>query len=196
YQSDLRPFAVNSFATGIGESRAGIGPMAIVELPDGSFLASGGPGRNQLFHLSREGGAAGTPLTTLPEPIYALAIDGQARLWAATGGGPLLQLNPSSGAVLGQFGDSVTQAIAVDPASGKIYVSSGGGIEIFNPATGRFSHFSDERVGSLAFAPDGSLWGARWPNRGAVLTFNNQGKATTVARFDSPIDSLAFGRTG
>ena len=196
YQTVLRPFTVNAFATGIGESRAGIGPMAIVELPDGSFLASGGSGRNQLFHLTREGGTAGNPLATLSQPIFALAMDSLGRLWAATGGGPLLQLDPSSGAILGQFGDSVTQAVAVDPASGKVFVSSGKGIEIFDPATGRFSHFSDERVGNLAFALDGTLWGTRWPNRGAVLRFNNKGKAETITRFDAPIDSLAFGRAG
>src|SRR5262249_44209278 len=94
YQTVLRPFKVNAFATGIPESRAGIGPMAIVELTDGSFLASGGPGRNQLFHSSHEGGAVGAPLISLSEPIFAMALDGQGRLWAATGGGPLLQLDP------------------------------------------------------------------------------------------------------
>ena len=80
---------VGAFATGIGQSHAGIGPMAIVEMPDGSFLVSGGPGRNQLFHMNQEGGVASTPLATLSEPIFALAIDSQNRLWAATGGGPI-----------------------------------------------------------------------------------------------------------
>ena len=160
--------------------------MAIVALPDGSILASGGPGRNQLFRFSREGGAAGTPLATLAEPIYDLALDGQGRLWATTGGGPLLRLDPTTGAILGQFGDAMTQALAVDPATGKIYVSSGNGIEIFDPATGTFNHFSDVRVGNLAFAPDGTLWGAPWPNRGAVVRFNAQGKAETVVRIDAP----------
>ncbi len=170
--------------------------MAIVELTDGSILASGGAGRNQLFHLPREGGTAGTPLATLNYPIFALALDSEGRLWAATGGGPLLRLDPVSGAILGQFGDSITQAVAVHPVNHKIYVSSGNGIEIFDPATQSFSHFSDERVGNLAFAPDGTLWGARWPSRGAVLRFDSQGKAETVVRFELPVDSLAFGKTG
>ena len=53
-----------------------------------------------------------------------------------------------------------------------IYVSSGNGIEIFNPATDTFTHFSDIRVGSLAFAPDGTLWAATWPqNQMQVIRF-------------------------
>ena len=195
FQSVLRPFAVNAFATGIGGSRAGIGPTALAELPDGTFLAAGGAGRNQIFHLPREGGAAGTPLAALPYPIYALALDQQGRLWATTGGGPLLRLDPASGTILGQFGDAITQAIAVEPGRGRIFASSGDGIEIFDPTTGRFSHFSNERVGSLAFAPDGTLWAARWPRRNAILSFDSRGKAQVVARFESPIDSLAFGQT-
>ena len=42
-----------------------------------------------------------------------------------TGGGPLLELDPQTGAVLGQYGDSLTQTLAIQPGTGLIYVSSG-----------------------------------------------------------------------
>src|SRR5262249_47043595 len=151
-----------------------IGPVAIAELADGSVLASGGPGRNQLFHFGPSGGVAGMPLATLPFPIYDLALDRDGHLWASTGGGPLLQIDPVPGEILAQFGDGITQTLAIDPASGKIYVASGGGIEVFDSSTHQFSHFSDLRVGSLAFAPDGSLWAAIWPQQ-----------TTDIVRFDA-----------
>src|SRR5262249_28820053 len=147
-------------ATGIGQSLAGIGPLALVQAPDGTFLVSGGPGRNQLFRFPATGGAAGTPLATENYPIYNLTFDGHGRLWATTGGGPLLQLDPATGAVLHAYGDSLTVALAVDPSTGLIYVSSGGGVETFDPVTAQFQHYSRDlnlRVNSLAFAADGAL---------------------------------------
>ena len=196
FQSVLRPFTVNSFATGIGDSHAGIGPMAILSLADGSILASGGAKRNQLFHLAKEGGTAGTPIGTLSQPIFSLAMDNAGRVWAATGGGPLLQIDPITGSILGQFGDSITQAVVSDPVTGKLFVSSGNGIEIFDPATGQFKHFSDTRVGNLAIGPDGQLWAARWPVRRSILRFNPDGKAQTFLQLDASVDSLAFGKAG
>lgn len=65
----------------------------------------------------------------------------------------------------------MTHALAIDPDSGLIYVSSGNGVEIFNPAdtdaadggsTRAWQHFSNTEVGDLAFGPDGRLWGVRW----------------------------------
>src|SRR5205085_2740688 len=90
FQSIVRPFSAESFATGFVPDVAGIGPLAVLPLPDRSVLASGGPGRNQLFHFSAVGGAAGTPLATLAQPIFDLALDATGSLWATTGGGPLL----------------------------------------------------------------------------------------------------------
>src|SRR5262249_58354208 len=110
--------------------------------------------------------------------------------------GPLLQLNPTTGAILAQYGDGITQSVEVDPASGTIYVSSGRGVETFDPTTGKFKLFSKTRVGSLAFSPDGTLWGAAWPDRGNVVQFDAKGNASVKLRFDTPIDSLAFGATG
>ena len=40
------------------------------------------------------GGQAGTPLATLAEPIYDMALDAAGNIWATTGGGPLLELDP------------------------------------------------------------------------------------------------------
>jgi hypothetical protein len=39
--------------------------------------------------------------------------------FTATGGGPLLQLDAASGALLHQYGDRLTQALAVNPVTGK-----------------------------------------------------------------------------
>ena len=176
YTSVLQPFAAAAFATGIAQSHSDIGPVAIVVLPDGSVLISGGPGRNELFHLPTQGGAVGAPLATLPFPIYDMAFDAAGNVWATTGGGPLLELDPATGAILGQFGDGLTQTLAIDPATGKIYVSSGNGVEIFDPTTDTFTHFSDLRVGSLAFNPaDDSLWAALWPvDEGDIIRFAQQ----------------------
>ena len=196
FQTVLRPFTAQAFATGIAQSHAQIGPLAIAVLADGSVLASGGPGRNQLFHFPADGGQAGVPLATLPVPIYDLALDAQGSLWAATGGGPLLQLDPQTGAILGQFGDGLTQALAIQPGTGLIFVSSGKGIETFDPVTSQFHHFSNVRVGSLAFAPDGSLWAATWPNQGKVIRFDHLAKPQVMLSFDTPVGSIAFGAAG
>ncbi len=193
----LQPFTAQAFATGILQSHANIGPVAIVVMPDGSVLVSGGPGRNELFHLSSAGGAVGTPLATLPDPIYDMAFDSAGNLWATTGGGPLLELNPTTGSILGQYSDSLTQSLAIDPATGHIYVSSGQGVENFNPSTHTFTHFSDLRVGSLAFAPDGSLWAALWPvDQGDVIRFDATGQAVKELEFADDVDSIAFGVAG
>ncbi|WP_205678900.1 CARDB domain-containing protein [Aquisphaera insulae] len=192
----LRPFVGESFATGIATSHAGIGPMAIVVLPDRSVIISGGAGRNQLFRLTAAGGAVGTPLATLDVPVFDLALDASGQLWASTGGGPLLKLDPATGAVLGRYGDAITQAVAVQPSTGRVYVSSSGGVEIFDPVSLTFSHFSDVRVGNLAFAPDGTLWGTTWPNRGSVVRFDHRGRAERMLAFDTPVDSIAFGQAG
>ena len=56
YETILLPFAGRAFATGIGQSHAFIGPMAMVEAADGSFIISGGAGRNELYRIGADGG--------------------------------------------------------------------------------------------------------------------------------------------
>ncbi len=195
----LSPFLAQAFATGIGQSHAGIGPMAIVEAPDGSILVSGGPNRGQVFRFDPEGGEAGIPWASLDEPVFNLAFDSQGRLWATTGGGALLQLDPQTGAVANRFGDGITIALAVEPGTDRLLVSSNSGVLIFDPATGAFSQYNrdlDLRVGSLAFAPDGSLWAVTWPDRRQVVRFTDRARVEVMLEFDSDIDSLAFGRSG
>jgi len=80
FQSVVRPFTAQAFATGIPASGAGIGPLAIEVLSDGSVLASGGPTRGQLFHFPADGGQAGSPLADLPYPIFDLQQDPSGRL--------------------------------------------------------------------------------------------------------------------
>ncbi len=139
------------------------------------------------------------PLGRLTDPIFNLAFDAGGRLWATTGGGPLLQLEPSTGEVLNRYGDGLTVGLAVDPDSGQLFVGSGGGVEIFDPDTETFSHFSrdlDLRVGSLAFDNDGTLWGVTWPDRHQVVKFTPTARAEKMLEFDSEIDSIAFGQAG
>ncbi|MEX2214849.1 MAG: Ig-like domain-containing protein [Phycisphaeraceae bacterium] len=195
----LRPFTGRTFATNIAQSHADIAAMAIVEAPDGSFLISGGAGRNELYRFTEDGGIAGTPLATLAFPIFNLAFDSQGRLWATTGGGPLLELDPTSGAILNQFGEGLTIALAVEPGTDRVFVSSNGGVEVFDPATQTFTRFSrdkDLRVGSLAFSPTGELFAVTWPDRQSVVKFNERRRVETVLTFDSLIDSISFGQAG
>ncbi|MGO8656085.1 hypothetical protein ACC771_10480, partial [Rhizobium ruizarguesonis] len=112
-----------------------------------------------IYKFSRTGGEAGQPIAILNEPVFDLAFDEDGQLWATTGGGALLLLDASTGAIQDRFGDGITQALAIDPATGKIYVSSGRGIEIFDPVKHTFTAFSAVRVDDLAFGPDGRLWG-------------------------------------
>ena len=192
----MRPFIASEFATGIPNSHANIAPLAIAVLKDGSVLASGGANRGSLYNFSPTGGAATTPLTTLQYPIFDLATDSNGSLWATTGGGPLLQLDAQTGNIVKQYGDSITQALAIQAGTGLIYVSSGKGIEIFNPISETFTHYSDLRVDSLAFNADGKLWATTWPYRGDIVRFNDLGQPEKILEFDSPVDSIAFGKTG
>jgi large repetitive protein len=199
YSVVLEPLVASAFATGIPTSHAGIGPMAVVEAPDGTVLVSGGEGRNQLHRFPSEGGVAGDPLISLDEPVFNLAFDQNGRLWATTGGGPLLELHPGTGQILARHGDGITIALAVHPTSGMLYVTSHRGVERFDPATGTFTQFSRDRnlrFGSLAFAPDGTLWAVSWPDRLQVVRFTPRARAEVMLSFDAPADSIAFGREG
>jgi hypothetical protein len=192
----VAPFSGASFGTGIPQSDANIGPLALLARPDGTFLASGGGTRSALYAFDEDGGHALAPLAMLDTPVFDLAYDRDGGLWATSGGGELLELDPETLRVLNRYGDSLTQSLALDPASGKLYVSSGDGIKRFDPVTRSFSHFSNVRVDDLAVGPGGKLWGTSWPGRGDVLTFDARGRAQVQVRLDAPVDSIAFGRDG
>ncbi|MCB1999602.1 MAG: hypothetical protein KDH91_03880, partial [Rhodoferax sp.] len=137
YDAVLRPFVAQAFATGITQSHGDIGPMAIVETPEGDILVSGGSNRGQIFRFGHDGGeAAAVPWASLDEPVFNMAFDSEGRLWATTGGGALLQLDAATGGIVNRFGDGLTIALAVEPDTDRLYVSSNNGIEIFDPATG------------------------------------------------------------
>ncbi len=195
----LRPLVARAFATGMEQSHADIGPLAIVEAPDGSILVSGGASRNEIYRFDVTGGETGEPLAELDYPVFNMAFDAEGRLWATTGGGPLLELDPETCEILHQYADGITIALAVEPGSGLIYVSSSSGVEVFDPDTETFTHYSrdrDIRVGSLAFDAAAALWATTWPDRERVVRFNDRARAETMLLFDADVDSIAFGQSG
>ena len=110
-----------------------------------------------------------------------------------------LQLDPTTGAIVNQFGDGVTLALAVDPKTDQIYVSTGKGVEIFDPTTDTFTQYSRDqnlRVSSLAFDADGNLWAVTWPDARQVVEFDDHARAQVKLTFDSDIQSIAFGQQG
>ena len=149
--------------------------------------------------MTENGGEVQAAWAELDDPIFNLTFDAQGQLWATTGGGPLLQLDPDTGDLLNEFGDGLTIALAIEPGTDLIYVSSNNGVEVFDPTSQTFTHFSrdrDLRVGSLAFDPLGNLWATTWPDRQQVVQFNERRRAETVLEFDADIDSIAFGQAG
>jgi len=220
-KSDLRsvlaPFALRGFADGYQASAADIGALAMIELADHSVLASAGSLRNEVFHYSKDGGRSTTPLFTLESPVLDMAVDQLGQLWVMTGA-ELLQVDANTGEVLqrlsGPGQDPVTHALAIQPTTGDIYVSSGNGIEIFHPgetdAAKAWRHFSNQRVGDLAFAPDGRLWAVTWtgsevtsaqPNPTTdIVSFpmngRTAGRPELEYRLSGVIDSIAFGDDG
>ena len=95
---------------------ASSGPMALAQAPDGSFLVSGGAAPQRAVPHPRRTAARPAPRSPRCRtrssrwPSTATAISGPT-----TGGGPLLQLDPTTGAIVNQFGDGITLALAVDP---------------------------------------------------------------------------------
>ncbi|HLF95978.1 MAG TPA: CARDB domain-containing protein, partial [Methylococcaceae bacterium] len=213
----LDPFTLRGFAEGFAAGPADIGALALVELPDGSVLASAGEARNRVFRFPKEGGRSVTPLFSLDEPVLDMALDGVGQLWAMTGSA-LLQVDAGSGEILrrlqGPGEEPLTHALAIQPETGDIYVSSGNGIEIFRPGetdpAHAWTHFSKQRVGDLAFGPDGRLWAVAWSGSDIAaaqpdgstdlvsfpLSGRTAGRAELEYRLRGTIDSIAFGATG
>ena len=89
------PFTAQSFATGIGQSQPGIGPLALLACPTARSWPAAGRRATSSSTSAARAAQAGTPLATLTEPIYDMALDAAGDIWAATGGGPLLELDPT-----------------------------------------------------------------------------------------------------
>ncbi|MCC6007963.1 MAG: tandem-95 repeat protein, partial [Rhodobacteraceae bacterium] len=193
------PFVAEAFATGIAGSGAGIGPLATAEAPDGTILVIGGETRNTLWRLDAEGGAVGDPLLLLDHPVYDLAFDADGRLWAATGGGPLLELDPESGQIIDTHGDQLGLALAPSPDGEALFVAGIDGLFRFDIAEERLELVSrdlDLRLGSIAIGPDNAVWGVGWPDRDRIVRMTGTGRVETVARIDAELDSIAFGAPG
>ena len=107
----LAPFVAEVFGTGVAQSHAGIGPLAILVNPDHSVIVSGGANRGQLYRFTEDGGQVLNPVASFDEPIFDLAYDHDGQLWATTGGGQLLQLDPMSFSIVARYGESLTQAL-------------------------------------------------------------------------------------
>ncbi|MEX2552838.1 MAG: CARDB domain-containing protein, partial [Actinomycetota bacterium] len=198
FNTVFEPFTAASFARGIPGSGADIGPLGVAVHSDGRVFISGGEGRNLIWVFGQGGGVAGDPMANLDVPVYAMVFDSLDRLWATTGGGSLLRIDPDSGTILSRHGAGVQLGLAVHPETGKLYVSTARGIEVFDPDTKRFSGFSSTRVHSLAFGPDAVLHGTLWPNDGHVVRFDSRGNREIVmmADPDHKATGLAFGEPG
>ncbi|HDR14303.1 MAG TPA: hypothetical protein ENN79_02220, partial [Desulfobacteraceae bacterium] len=197
FSSVFDPFTASAFFTNVPQSGAGIGPVSVVSAPDGSYAwVSGGSGRNQLWRVSPAGGSAGASAATLDVPIFQMLFDSQGLLWASTGGGPIVRLDPVSGRIMERFGDGIGPGIALHPTSGDIYCATASGVSVFDPVAGTFRDFSSTRVHSLAFSSAGTLYGTAWPRDGHVLRFDARGNAEIFLIPPAPALGLAFGLAG
>ena len=191
----LAPFTLQGLVSGLDTGQGGVGVLALVGLPDGSLLFSGGQSRGALFRIAPDGAFDPQPFALLADPVFDMALAPDGRLWATTGGGALLELDPGSGQVLGRFGDGITQSVAID-AGGRIFVTTGDGIARFDPETGQFAAVTALRADDLAVGPDGQLWATSWPDRGRLLRIAEDGAVSLMATLPGPADSLAFGPEG
>ncbi|MBL9129539.1 MAG: hypothetical protein JNL97_17945, partial [Verrucomicrobiales bacterium] len=193
----LSPFSAASFVRGIETSGAGVTAIGVAIAPDGSLWVSGGPGRNQLFRVGVGGSNSPQAIATLDTPIYALAFDRSGGFWATTGGGRLLELDPTTGVVLAAYGNTVTLGLAADPTKDRLFVATSEGVQIFDTVRRTFTPFSKTRVEGLAVDGTGSLWGIEWPGDGgvsrAVLRFDTRGQASVAVDLGLPAIALAFG---
>ncbi|HEV6968860.1 CARDB domain-containing protein, partial [Roseateles sp.] len=84
-QSVLAPLQLRGFASGFAASEGDIGALAMVELADGSVLASAGAARNEVFRFGKDGGRSVQPLFTTDAAILDMALDATGNLWVMTG---------------------------------------------------------------------------------------------------------------
>lgn len=99
--------------------------------------------------------------------FYALAEDGQGRIWAGTDNmgvavfnGKFWKTFDRSNALLGER----IFDIAVSPLTGEVALASSGGVTIYHPANETWKDFTraeglvEDQVSCLKFTSDGSLW--------------------------------------
>jgi len=197
FRTVFEPFTAAGFALRMPQSGAGIGPLGLAFAPDGETVyVSGGRGRNALYRFGVGGGEAGAPLAVLDEPVYDLAFDADGWLWATSGGGSLLQIDPATGQIADRFGQGIELGLAYDAATSTLYLSTRDGIATFQTRTRTFSSYASTRVHSLALAPDGTLWATTWPNQGQVVRFDRLHRPEVMATFEDAPQGLAFGQPG
>ncbi len=201
FKTVLQPFQAQSFATGFDQSDGILGPMALAQAPDGSVLVSGGASRNELFRDSRRPAAP----RARRWPRYRTRSSRWRSTTAATsgpptGGGPLLQLDPTTGAIVNQFGDGVTLALAVNPKTepdlclDRARASpSSTRRPTPSPSTAATRTCVSRAWRSMT---SGNLWAVTWPDARQVVEFDAHARAQVKLTFNSDIQSIAFGRQG
>ncbi|MFP4283657.1 MAG: hypothetical protein ACLFU2_13635, partial [Opitutales bacterium] len=192
----IDPFSAASFARGLGTSGAGVGALGVAVAPDGFVWVSAGAGRNALYRIPPGGNQTAMPLAVLDTPVYDLVFDRDGQLWATSGGGQLLLLDPANGQILERIGTGVTLGLAADPASSRLFVATAEGVQVFDTLSRRFSAFSTVRVEGLALSPEGELFGIRWPDGRELIRFDDRGRATEILTTDGQGVGLAFGAAG
>ena len=90
--------------------------------------------------------------------------------------GSCWELDPSTLQIIGRFGNSLSPTLGYNPSTG-LYVSWGAASRPSTRSRTSFGHFSNVRVEDLAIAPDGTLWGTSWPQRGNIMSFDSHGAA-------------------
>ena len=191
----------------------------MVQLADGSVLASAGELRNEVFRFGKDGGRSTTPLFELDSPVLDMAVDALGQLWVMTGGELLLvdadQRRRDRAPHRARRRPARRTPSPSTPTAGEIYVSSGNGIEIFDPNAADpaqpWQHFSQHarrrpRVRPRRPPVGRALDRQRHPRRQArrarprssacPMTGRTAGRAEVEYRIAGIVDSIAFGRAG
>jgi sugar lactone lactonase YvrE len=158
-----------------------------------------------IYRFDQDGGAASdvTRLTSSPipgEPTgLAVAADGRMYLARHTAG-DIVEIDPGTATVLRRVAGGLTcaSALAVDPASGDLFVSGNecaSSIYRVSPTTGQVSAYTSNTPGvdGIAFGNQGTLYAA---DAGAILSIQGTqapapGSVTEIARVTGA-DGLAF----
>ncbi|MEM1067288.1 MAG: putative Ig domain-containing protein [Planctomycetota bacterium] len=214
FDTFFEPFVAQALVTGFAESGAGIGPMGVVVDPsEEAIWATGGRSRNELYRFDLQGGTLedATRTYVLPVPVYDLVFDGQGRLWATTGGGALVSIDPASGAISdGGIASAsrvtATLGLEVSPDGDRLFFATHDGISVLDLNNGNLSEFSGIRVDGLRFDGEGNLWATQWPSiaeprpgipgGGQVLRFNDRGIVVETIAMETPAEDLVFGPAG